>query len=113
MSNETLAYLFDKYNKNKDNREINDLVFIKIITLISGLKCNKYKINELNNKDKDFIIDSSYRYLYDNISSLRGPLMNIYGEILNDSDKPIHIKPYMELIQIIINSKDNINNKTL
>ena len=31
--------------------------------------------------------------------------MNIYGEILNDSDKPIHIKPYMELIQIIINSK--------
>ena len=91
MNNETLAYLFDKYNKNKDNREI----------------------NELNNNDKDFIIDSSYRYLYDNISSLRGPLMNIYGEILNDSDKPIHIKPYMELIQIIINSKDNINNKTL
>ncbi len=99
--NEILEDLFNKYYETKDN-ELKDLIFIKIIKLVSGLKSNTTKINQISIEQRDYIINATYKYLYNNISALRGPLMNIYGEILNDNLDEVYIIPYFELIDLLL-----------
>lgn len=104
--NEALAYLFKRYDEEKDkNKELQDFFFNKIAEFISGIKSTNSRSNEISEFYKDLIINAAYKYIYDDIKPLRGPLMNIFGEILTKSDSQLYIEPYIDLIKIILNNR--------
>ena len=93
-----IDYCFTKFYETSDKEE-KDVLFILIANLITNLPIPiDIKIN-INEEDKLFIIDSAYKYKYENMFGLKGPLLNTFGEVL-DNKEPF-IKPYLELMRIL------------
>jgi len=99
MDNDSkIDYCFTKFYES--NNEEKDVLFILIANLITNLPIPlDIKIN-ISEEDKLFIIDSAYKYKYENMNGLKGPLLNTFGEIL-DNKEPF-IKPYLELMRVLI-----------
>ena len=93
---------FYEYNKNGNN-ELRNYFFLVIASLFTNLPLPTDMNINISNSEKLFIIDCAYKYRYDNMSSLKGPLLNTFGEIL-DSNEP-YIEPYLNLMRMVTYNK--------
>lgn len=99
-----LEYAFQNYYESNEP-DIKDSFFLIIAHLISQLELslNTSKLNNISEETKQFIIDSAYNYIYKGLNSIRGPINNIFGEILL-SEEP-YIEPYLELIKVVLKTE--------
>lgn len=105
---EALEYSFKNfYEYIKNDNQLADLFFIKIASLISNFRTGYFnnKVKYLDLSDKIDIIDASYKYVYENKYGLRGPLANIFGELLDEGAEAPYIEPYMELLRMLSKGK--------
>ena len=102
---EKISYAFQMYYEYKNDKYLSNVFFLVIAHLISkyNLTLDTNKLNGISDNDKKIIIDSTYRYIYEEEKSLRGPILNIFGEIL-DSEQP-YITPYLDLLKMLSYNK--------
>lgn len=101
-NSEKLEYSFKEfYNSYNKNPFLMDCFFLIISNLVSNypLSLDIDKLKDISDDDKKIIIDCTYKYIYETNYSFRGPLLNIFGEIL-DSNEP-YITPYIDLIKML------------
>lgn len=96
-----LAYAFENYYESVDSN-IKDSLFLIIAHLISKieLSLDTSKLENIPEGMKTLIINSAYSYTYEGEKSLRGPILNIFGEIL-ENDEP-YIEPFIDLLEMLV-----------
>ena len=98
---DTLGYLFKSYFEETDE-ELKDFFFNKIGEFILERKYINSKANQVIRQDKDLIINAAYKYIFEDVSSLRGPLKNAFSGILNETNDEVFISPFLNLINITL-----------
>lgn len=96
-----LEYAFKNYYESADSN-IKDSLFLIIAHLISKieLSLDTSKLDNIPDGMKTLIINSAYSYAYEGEKSLRGPILNIFGEIL-ENEEP-YIEPFVDLLEMIV-----------
>lgn len=107
---QALEYAFTKfYEYENSDIELTDFFFNIIGKIIMGVYIgpnkNIHKIN-IDKTVKKEIIDVAYKYSYEDMHSVKGPLINTFGELLDPNVEKPFIVPYMRLIQILQYNKE-------
>lgn len=108
---DAIDYLFTKYYEFENDVELSNYFFKEISDYLFNIKENKNNISSVNSIDKKYLIDAAYKYKYENVVSLKGPLGNAFWVIMNEENFDMNkIKPYMDLIKLMIyaNNKSNL-----
>lgn len=107
---QALDYAFTKFYEYENNDiELADFFFNIIGKIVIGTyigpdkNVHKIKVAE---SIKKTIVDVTYQYSYEDLHSVRGPLKNIFGELLDPNVEEPFIVPYMQLIQIMQYNKE-------
>lgn len=107
---EVLDYAFTKYYEYENNdADLADYFFAIIGKVIIGDYSHPLKqMSSIkgNNIPKRMIVDAAYQYVYEEFYGLRGPLENIFGELISDTPDEPFIVPYINLIRIMRHNKE-------
>lgn len=105
--NDAINYSFSKYYEFENDNRLANFFFCQIAKLLFGVKETYEKnVDEITDYDKKNIIDAAYKYHYEDIKSLKGPLGNTFWVIFEEEKFELNkIKPYMELTKMIVKAK--------
>lgn len=98
---ELIEYLFEQYNASSD-KQFKDFYFKRLAEVITGTKKPNDEPIKILDEYEDIIVQAAYKYLYEDMSSLKGPLLNALNEILIGNDSQEYISHYIELMKILM-----------